>query len=425
MRVLLIGSGGREHAIGWKLVQSPLLERLVSVPGNPGLDELGDVVSDVNPTDPTAVVQLCEDRRIDLVIIGPEAPLAAGVADALRAANLPVFGPNAAGAMLETSKSFANEVMAAAQVPTSQSVTFTDREAATLHIEEMEGPYVVKADGLASGKGVLVTQSMDEAIHWVEACFDGRFGSAGETVVIEEHLEGREASIFFVCSRGEAIPLEAARDYKRLEDGGEGPNTGGMGSYSPPTDLPDDLIDWTTTRVALPVLEELARRSIDYTGFLYVGLMLTAEGPKVLEFNVRLGDPETEVLMPRLESDLLVLLNAAATVGLTGQAIEWNELAAVDVVLASPGYPDRPETGLAIIGLDKVNEALVFHAGTRHAETGTITSGGRVLNVVGVADTIEQARAEAYAAANLIQFRGKQFRTDIAAPVTDAQEAET
>jgi phosphoribosylamine--glycine ligase len=315
--------------------------------------------------------------------------------------------------------------MATAHVPTSQSVTFVDREAAMLHLEEMEGPYVVKADGLASGKGVLVTSALGEAIDWVDACFNGRFGNAGETLVIEEYLEGREASLFFVCAQGEAIPLEAARDYKRLGDGGQGPNTGGMGSYSPVTDLPEDLIDWTTTRVALPVLAELARRNIDYTGFLYVGLMLTNDGPKVLEFNVRLGDPETQVLMPRLESDLLVLLNAAATVGLMGQTVAWNDLAAVDVVLASPGYPDRPETGLAIIGLDKVNEALVFHAGTRHAETGTITSGGRVLNVVGVADTVEQARSEAYAAANLIQFRGKQFRTDIAARFTGTEDRET
>ncbi|MFV1999391.1 MAG: phosphoribosylamine--glycine ligase, partial [Acidimicrobiia bacterium] len=364
MRVLLLGSGGREHAIGWKLVQSPRLDRLVACPGNPGLDDLGDTVQDVEPTDPSAVAQLAAERSIDLVIIGPEAPLAAGVADRLREENVPVFGPNADGAQLETSKSFAKEVMASASVPTAASVTFSDREAAILRLEETDGPYVVKADGLAAGKGVLVTQSLGEAIAWVDRCLEGRFGAAGESVVIEEYLEGQEVSVIFVCAGGEAIPLEAARDYKRLHSGGLGPNTGGMGSFSPVTDLPPDLIDWTTTNVALPVLTELSRRSIHYTGFLYVGLMLTADGPKVLEFNCRLGDPETQVLMPRLESDLLVLLNAAATVGLSGQSPVWSDAVAVDVVLASPGYPDDVETGFDITGLDEVSDAIVFHAGT-------------------------------------------------------------
>lgn len=421
MRVLLIGSGGREHAIGWKLVQSPRLDRLVSCPGNPGLDELGDIVEDVDPTDPSAVVQLVRDRSIDFVIIGPEAPLATGVADRLREENVPVFGPNAAGAMLETSKSFAKEVMATAKIPTAGSVTFTDREAAILRLEETDAPYVVKADGLASGKGVLVTRSLEEAVAWVDSCLDGRFGAAGQSVVIEEFLEGQEVSVIFVCATshttsGEVIPLEAARDYKSLLAGGLGPNTGGMGSFSPVTDLPDDLVDWTTTHVALPVLAELARRSIEYTGFLYVGLMLTSDGPKVLEFNSRLGDPETQVLMPRLESDLLELLHAAATVGLSGQSIDWSAGVAVDVVLASQGYPDDVKVGFPISGLDRVADAIVFHAGTATDSSGLVTSGGRVLNVVGVADTIETARSKAYEAAQQIEFSGKQFRDDIAAP---------
>ncbi|GMR02201.1 MAG: phosphoribosylamine--glycine ligase [Acidimicrobiia bacterium] len=414
MRILLLGSGGREHAIGWKLAQSPRLDRLVSCPGNPGLAQLGDIVPDVDPNDPEAVVALSADREIDLVVIGPEAPLAAGVADALRAAAIPVFGPNADGARLESSKSFAKEVMAAAHVPTARSARYNDREAAVMRLEESDGPYVVKADGLAAGKGVLVTESLEHAITWVDALLGGRFGPAGSSLVIEDYLEGDEISVIYICANEEAIPLEPARDYKRLEDGDTGPNTGGMGSYSPVDDIPDDIVDWTTVNVTLPVLGELARRGIAYTGFLYVGLMITEDGPRVLEFNCRLGDPETQVLMPRLESDLLDILNAGATTSLAGRTLEWSPRSAVDVVLASPGYPDDPETGLTIIGVDRVNEALVFHAGTKQTEAKLLTAGGRVLNVVGVGDTLEEARLEAYAAADLIQFHGKQVRTDIA-----------
>lgn len=414
MRVLLLGSGGREHAIGWKLVQSPQLERLISCPGNAGLDDIGDIVPDVDPNDPEAVLRLCVDRDIDLVVIGPEAPLAAGVADHLRKAQVAVFGPNADGTKLESSKSFAKEVMAAAHIPTARSVTFSDREAAVLHLEETEGPYVVKADGLASGKGVLVTDSLEAAVSWVEACLSGRFGQAGETVLIEEFLSGDEVSVFYICADGEAIPLEPARDYKRLGDGDTGPNTGGMGSYSPVPDIPDDLVDWTTVNVALPILVELGDRGIDYTGFLYVGLMLTDDGPKVLEFNCRLGDPETQVLMPRLKSDLLTVLNAAATVGLTGQDLAWSDRSAVDVVLASPGYPEGPVSGYDIVGLDRVANAIVFHAGTKRVDGRMTTTGGRVLNVVGVADTLEQARTDAYAAVDVIEFTGMRFRSDIA-----------
>ncbi len=420
MRVLLLGGGGREHAIGWKLAQSPQLERLVSCPGNPGLDDLGDIVPEVDSNDPEAVLRLSVERDIDLVIIGPEAPLAAGVGDRLREAHVAVFGPNADGTRLESSKSFAKEVMAAAHIPTARSVTFSDREAAVLHLEETEGPYVVKADGLASGKGVLVTESLEAAIAWVEECLAGRFGRAGESVLIEEFLSGDEVSVFYICADGEAIPLEPARDYKRLGDGDTGPNTGGMGAYSPVPNLPDDLVEWSTLNVTLPILAELGDRGVDYTGFLYVGLMLTGDGPKVLEFNCRLGDPETQALMPRLESDLLTVLNAAATTGLTGQDLTWSERAAVDVVLASPGYPDDPMTGLDIIGLERVSDAIVFHAGTQRTGARLTTAGGRVLNVVGVADTLEQARADAYRAVDAIEFTGMRFRTDIA----DVQDKE-
>ena len=415
MNVLLLGSGGREHAIAWKLAQSPNLDHLISCPGNPGLATLGDIVADVEPTDPQAVVALCLAREVDLVVIGPEAPLAAGVADALRSAEIAVFGPNREAARLESSKSFAKEIMATARVPTAKSATYTDRESAVARLEEMEGPFVVKAEGLAAGKGVLVTRSLERAISWVDECLHGRFGAAGEAVIIEDYLDGAEVSIIYMCAGGEVIPLAPARDYKRLLNGGEGPNTGGMGSYSPVTDIPESLVDWTTANVTIPVLGELKRRGFEYTGFLYVGLMLTNEGPQVLEFNCRLGDPEAQAIMPRLESDLLCALDAGARGNLAGLTLEWSQKVAVDVVLAAPGYPEAPELGMAIIGIEKISGAIVFHAGTATSDAGLVTAGGRVLNVVGVCDTFAEAREDAYAAADLIQFLGIQFRGDIAA----------
>ncbi len=401
--------------MGWKLAQSPLLEELISCPGNPGLAGLGDVVDGVDPNDPGAVTALCTERSIDLVIVGPEAPLAAGVADSLLDAQIAVFGPTQAGARLESSKSFAKDVMAVAGIPTAASVTFTEREVAVAHLRQSDAPYVVKADGLAAGKGVLVTKSLAAAVTWVDDCFGGRFGEAGSTVVIEEYLEGDEISIFYVCAGGEALPLEPARDYKRLLDGDEGPNTGGMGCFSPVPDIDPGLIEWTTRSVALPTLRELTSRGISYTGFLYVGLMLTEEGPKVLEFNCRLGDPETEVLMPRITSDLLGVLSAAATRGLKGQSIAWSEQAAVDVVLASPGYPESPVTGDVISGLGTFSNVIVFHSGTRETADGLVTAGGRVLNVVGLGENVGQARERSYDVAQRIHFSGKQFRSDIAA----------
>jgi phosphoribosylamine--glycine ligase len=414
MKVLLLGSGGREHAIGWKLAQSPLITELLSCPGNPGLAELGPIEPDVSPTDPEGVTDLAKRNEIDLVVVGPEAPLAAGVADALLAADIAVFGPTRAGAMLESSKAFAKEIMDAAGVPTAGHRTFDDGEAAKDHLRSIDGPFVVKADGLAAGKGVLVTEDQTAAMGWVDACFSGQFGEAGERVVIEEHLEGDEVSTFFICSGGVAVPLEPARDYKRLLNDDEGPNTGGMGSFSPISNTDDYSVGWAARNAVEPSLRELANRGVDYTGFLYVGLMLTADGPKVLEFNCRLGDPETQALMPRLDTDLLELLHAGAHGALSGADLSWSPRHAVDVVLAAPGYPGTPETGLAIIGLEHVSEALVFHAGTTIRDGRLLSTGGRVLNVVGIGDTTAEARADAYAAANLIQFRGKQFRTDIA-----------
>lgn len=418
MRVLLLGGGGREHAIGWKLTQSPRLDRLISLPGNPGLVELGAVVPTANMLDGDEVAAMALANDVDLVVVGPEAPLAAGVADALVAARVPVFGPSAAGARLESSKAYAKEVMARAGVATAASHTFRDIAAATAHLATADGPYVVKADGLAAGKGVLVTPDVDAATAWAQLCLSGGFGPAGETVVIEEHLEGREVSVFAVCDGSTAVALTPARDYKRLEDGDAGPNTGGMGSMSPVDDLAPDLVTDTMRNVVDPVLEVLESQGATYRGFLYVGLMLTADGPKVLEFNCRLGDPETQVVLPRLDDDLVDLLEAATAGELDDRSLDWAPTAAVDVVLAAPGYPEAPETGAPIEGIDELagrNDVLVFHAGTRRTDEGLVTAGGRVLNVVGLGEDVAAARQAAYAAAEHIEFPGKQMRKDIGA----------
>ncbi len=415
MRVLLLGAGGREHAIGWKFTQSPLLDELTSCPGNPGLAELGSIVDNVDITDPEAILTLAAALSTDPAVIGPEAPLAAGVADVLRAGGIAVFGPGADGAQLESSKTFAKSVMEAAAVPTAQSRTFTDRAAALEYLASLDGPYVVKADGLAAGKGVLGTEDLIAANGWVDDCLHGRFAGAEASVVIEEYMEGDEVSVFYICADGLAIPFEPARDYKRLSDGDLGPNTGGMGSYSPVDDLPDGLVQWTTTHVTEPTLAQLASMDIGYTGFLYIGLMLTETGPRVVEFNCRLGDPETQVVLPRLESDLLHAVNAAATHGLTDITLEWTDTAAVNVVLAASGYPDAPRKGDRITISELPPDAIMFHAGTRNAGGHLETSGGRVLNVVGQAGTIGEARDAAYLAAKAITFEGKQHRTDIGA----------
>ena len=415
MRVLLLGGGGREHVLGWKLAQSPLLTGLVSAPGNPGLAALGET-ADLDLLDGAAVTEFSTEHDIDLVVIGPEAPLAAGVVDALDAAGIAAFGPTAAGARLEASKSYAKDIMMRAGVRTAAGEVFTEVEAADRHLDSAPGPYVVKADGLASGKGVLVTSDREAAKAWARACLGGTFGEAGSTVVIEEHLEGREVSVFALVDGERALPLAPARDYKRLRDGDEGPNTGGMGSFSPVGDLPNDLVDQTIVAVVEPVVATLAADGIRYQGFLYVGLMLTEAGPKVLEFNCRMGDPEAQTVLPRLDEDLLELLVAGSAGALPDRRLRWSDAAAVDVVLAAPGYPVAPEAGLPITGVetaDSQTDVLVIHAGTAKRDDELVTAGGRVLNVVGLGDTVEAARGTAYAAADKIEFPGMQMRRDI------------
>ncbi len=417
MRVLLLGGGGREHALGWKLSQSPLLTELISAPGNPGLAGLGPLV-EIDPLDPEAVAAFAEREKIDLVVVGPEAPLAVGVVDALDARGVPTFGPTAAGARLESSKAYAKEVMHRAGVATGTAESFTALDDAIAHLRSIEAPYVVKADGLAAGKGVLVTDDLDAAIGWAGACLSGVFGAAGTTVVVEEYLSGREVSVFALVDGEHALPLEPARDYKRLADGDRGPNTGGMGCFSPVDDLPQHLVENTVDDVVEPVLQILRSDGVDYRGFLYVGLMLTDDGPKVLEFNCRLGDPETQAILPRLEDDLLALLAAGATGELPDTPLTWSDRVAVDVVLASAGYPTASDRGHLITGLEATADrpnTLVFQAGTKTVNEDLVSAGGRVLSVVGLGDTMEEARKTAYEAAAAIGFKGKQMRSDIGA----------
>ncbi len=414
MRVLLIGGGGREHAIGWALARSPHVTELISLPGNPGLAELGAVVEGVSATDVGAVAAIARVHSVDLVVVGPEAPLAAGIVDAISRLGIPVFGPTRSATRLESSKAFAKDVMIRAGVPTSGAWVFEDQETAAAHVNGHPGPYVVKADGLAAGKGVLVTEERAAALGWVDRCFEGGFGSAGSRVVIEEYLSGPEVSVFAVSDGTDAITLEPARDYKRLLDGDEGPNTGGMGSYSP-VELPDSLVEQVRQEIILPVLRTMAADGNPYIGFIYAGLVLTPEGPKVIEFNARLGDPETQVVLPRLQTDLVEMIEAALAGRISSVDLSWSARAAVNVVLAAGGYPDSPRSGDRITGLPVADDdVLVFHAGTTRDDAGRlVTSGGRVLSVVGMGDSVADASGRAYAAMEGIRFEGKQHRSDI------------
>lgn len=406
MKVLLVGNGGREHALGWKLARSPRVTELISLPGNPGLAQLGPVVEGISPSDVGAVAAMARIHGVDLVVIGPEGPLAAGAADALTALGIPVFGPTRAAARLEASKSYAKKVMNRAGVATAESESFTEPGPAKAYLDRSEGPFVVKADGLAAGKGVLVTGSREEAARWVDHCLEGGFGASGSSVVVEDYLDGPEVSVFAVCTERGVVPLEPARDYKRLLDGDKGPNTGGMGSYSPVPDLPHGLIAETLRTVIEPTLTQMAEDGDPFRGFLYAGLVLTAEGPKVLEFNVRLGDPETQAVLPRLTSDLVDLLE--------GDTPHWSDEATVNVVLASQGYPESPVKGVVIKGLESVpDDVLVFHAGTVAQGKRLLTDGGRVLNLVGIGSTLARARERAYEAVATLGWAGMQVRTDI------------
>lgn len=388
--------------MGWRLAGSKRVRELVSLPGNPGLAELGPVVEGIEVDDVGAIAAMARVHGVDLVVVGPEAPLAAGLADAVGRLGIPVFGPTRAAARLESSKAFAKEVMRRAGVATGGSDRFVDPTEAEAHLHQSEGPYVVKADGLAGGKGVLVTESRTDAISWAH-----HWAEEGP-VVVEEYLEGPEVSVFAVCTEKGSAPLEPARDYKRLLEGDQGPNTGGMGSYSPVDDLPEALVSEVMRDVIEPTLAQMAADGNPFTGFLYAGLVLTTDGPKVLEFNVRLGDPETQAILPRMTSDLVDVLEGA-TPG-------WSDLCTVNVVLAARGYPTAPQKGDEIRGLDGRlgDDVIVFHAGTVAEGKKVFVDGGRVLNVVGLGDSIDMARDRAYEAAERITWPGVEFRRDIA-----------
>ena len=420
LRVLVVGSGGREHALASAIARSPAVGAVVSAPGNPGLARLGRCVP-VDVSDAGAIAALADDLDADLVVVGPEVALVAGVVDAVEARGRTAFGPSAAAARLEGSKSWMKEVLAGAGVPSARHASFdaADEEAAVAFLDTLPGLYVIKTDGLAAGKGVVVTESISEARDAVRSYLSGSaFGDAGRTIVIEEGLSGPEVSLLVLCDGTEAIPLAPAQYFKRVGDGDSGPNTGGMGAYSPVPFVTRDVVDRVVETAVRPTLDALAGRGVEYRGVLYAGLMLTAEGPKVLEFNVRFGDPECQVVVPRLASDLAMHCLEAATSGLRTE-LRFVDDAAVTVVLACEGYPTAPRTGDDVEGVEHAEElpgVTVFHAGTAAADHGVTTAGGRVLDVTAIAPTLDEARARAYEAAGRISWRGMHYRRDIAVP---------
>lgn len=418
MNILVLGGGGREHAISWALAKSPRCTELHVAPGNGGTANIARNVKDLNAEDAQAVLAFAQAHNIELVVIGPEAPLVAGVADVLREAGIPVFGPDAQGAQLEGSKTYSKRFMDVNGIPTARYQSFTDAASARAYCEELGAPLVVKADGLAAGKGVVVAETLDMALDAVEACFDGSFGDAGQTVVVEEMLTGPECSLLAFVSNGKAFCMAPAQDHKRAYDGDLGPNTGGMGVYSP---VP--IVTEEEMATMISIMEQSAAATAkdpfenDYRGCLYGGFMLTPEGPKVLEFNARFGDPETQVVLPRLEGDLVNIMLAVAEGRPEDIVLSWSDKWAVSVVLASEGYPGSYEKGKVILGLEEAQDldgVIVFHAGTALNPDGElITAGGRVLNVVALGDTFEEARNRAYEACELIKFEGVQYRSDI------------
>jgi phosphoribosylamine---glycine ligase len=417
-RVLVVGGGGREHALGWRLATSPSVDVVESAPGNPGLAGLGPV-HPVDPTDADAVARLAEDRDIDLVVVGPEAPLVAGVADSLAARGIPTFGPSGGAARLEASKAFAKEVMLAASAPTAGHVATADRDEAHAALDRFAAPYVVKADGLAAGKGVRICAELDEARDAVDdALVRGVFGAAGAELVIEEFLHGPERSVFGVCDGTDVVILSPAQDYKRALDGDGGLNTGGMGAYTPVPGFGFDEAEGLRHTVFLPVLREMERRGTPFRGLLYAGLVDTDDGPKLLEFNVRFGDPETQVVLPRLASDLGDLLHASAVGSVADAQVAWHDDAFVTVVLASGGYPEAYSSGHVITGVedaDAQDGVTVFHAGTtRDGDGRLVTAGGRVLAVTARGSDVADARARSYDAADRISWDGLHRRRDIA-----------
>ena len=426
MRVLVIGSGGREHALVWKIAQSKLLDKLFCAPGNGGISQQAECL-DIKAEDIPALLDFARKEKVDLTVVGPEAPLSLGIIDEFHKYKLRIFGPNKKAAQLEASKVFAKELMAKYKVPTADFKIFDNPGAAKSYIDQIGAPCVVKADGLAQGKGVVVAKTADEAKLAVASMMEEKiFGNAGNKVIIEECLEGQEASIIVIADSKKVIPLASSQDHKRIFDDDKGPNTGGMGAYSPAPIVTEGLFKEVLDKVIYRTIDGLAKEGIDYSGTLYAGIMLTKQGPKTLEFNVRFGDPETEAILPRMKSDLVEVMLAASEGKLSRMNnLDWDQRACVCVVCTSGGYPGNYEKGKEIFGLEevaKMKDAVVFHAGTKiriindvgqRPETEYLTNGGRVLGVTGLGNNIKEAIDKTYQAVGKINFAGMHYRRDI------------
>lgn len=415
MNILILGGGGREHALAWAVLQNPKCDKLIVAPGNAGIAQIADCASiDVN--DGGTVVEFAARNSIDFVIVGPEAPLAAGVADRLREAGVLVFGPSKAAAALEASKAFTKEICDACDAPTAAYGHFTDAAAAKAYVAVQGAPIVVKADGLAAGKGVIIAETVDQATAAIDDMFGGEFGEAGAEVVIEEFMEGEEASYFVLCDGETVLPIGTAQDHKRVGDGDTGPNTGGMGAYSPAPVLSDAIATRALDEIIKPCMAEMAKRGMPYQGVLYAGLMIKDGAPRLVEYNVRFGDPECQVLMMRLGAQVLDLLHAAAEARLGEMRVNWADDHALTVVLAAAGYPGSYDKGSVIAGLDALpadSSNMVFHAGTSQKDGSIVASGGRVLNVTARGDSLKQAQERAYAMVDAVEWPEGFCRRDI------------
>ena len=416
MKVLLVGGGGREHALGWKIAASPRLDTLFLAPGNPGLDGLGTPIG-IGSDDIDALVGFADENTVDLVVVGPEAPLAAGLADALGARGIACFGASQAAAQLETSKAFMKDVAASAGVPTARHGVFTEPASAYAFLTSLTPPFVIKADGLAAGKGVVIAQTRAEAEEAINAMFAGRFGEAGARVLIEEFMTGEEASFFVITDGTDFVALPAAQDHKRALDGDQGPNTGGMGAYAPAPIFTETVRQRTIDTIIVPTLAEMRRRAMPYRGVLYAGLMIENEVPRLVEFNARFGDPECQALMRLIDGDILPLLMAAGRGALGDQSVSVTDEAVALIVLAARGYPDAYEKGETITGIADAEAGagiVVFHAGTKQVDGALVSHGGRVLNITATGPDIRTAVDRAYAAAAKINWPGGRYRRDIA-----------
>jgi phosphoribosylamine--glycine ligase len=422
MKVLVIGGGGREHALTWKIAQSPLVAKLYCAPGNPGIAAHAECV-DIPVSDLDALLAFAQSNEIDLTVVGPEDPLSRGIVDRFESKGLKIFGPSQAAAQLEASKAFAKRVMDKYGIPTARHEVFTNADSAIAHVRKQGAPIVIKADGLAAGKGVTVAQTIDEAVDAIRAMMSEKvFGEAGARVVVEECLIGEEASILAFCDGGTVVPMLPSQDHKAANEGDTGPNTGGMGAYAPAPVVPKEALPEITRTVLQPCIDGMAREGTLYKGVLYAGLMITAQGPKVIEFNCRFGDPETQVVLPLLSSDIVPILLACCDRTLDRAPIEWSDDSCVSVVMASGGYPGPFEKGLSITGIktaEKDEAVKVFHAGTKQSGGDTVTNGGRVLNVTAIGPDLRAAIVSAYDAVSHIHFANAHYRTDIGKKALD------